>query len=407
MTRMSGWISDPHLAIVSPRAIAKWLFMSLFMTILTLTGLIFSIKANAAPLDSRTGKHVITVYDDGVEKGFVTEADTLEEALKQEGITISRNDVTEPALSEKLVAATYSVNVYRARPVLVVDGNKTSKVLTPYQTGEQIAEQADLSLNHEDTVKFEASTDPIADGAFEKMVIQRATEINLVLYGKETVSYTQKSTVGEMLAEKGIKLESSDTVSPNISTRLTEKMKVEVWRDGKQTTTQEEVINKPIEEIKDADKETGFREVKTPGTDGAKNVTYEIEMRNGKEVARKEIASVTTKEPVKEVVIVGTKPKVAPYTGGGSKDEWLRAAGIPESDWGYADAIVSRESGWNPNATNRSSGACGLAQALPCSKVPGNPYNPVDSLRWMDGYVKGRYGGWAGAYNFWMSNHWY
>lgn len=100
---------------------------------------------------------------------------------------------------------------------------------------------------------------------------------------------------------------------------------------------------------------------------------------------------------------------VAPprYTGGGSKEDWMRAAGIAESDWGYVDYIVSAESGWNPNATNPSSGACGLVQALPCSKVPGNGYDPVDNLRWGSGYATGRYGSWAGAYAFWTRNHWW
>lgn len=100
---------------------------------------------------------------------------------------------------------------------------------------------------------------------------------------------------------------------------------------------------------------------------------------------------------------------VAPpqYTGGGSKEEWMAAAGIAESDWGYVDYIVTRESGWNPNATNPSSGACGLVQALPCSKVPGNGYNPVDNLSWGNGYAVGRYGSWAAAYAFWTANHWW
>lgn len=121
-------------------------------------------------------------------------------------------------------------------------------------------------------------------------------------------------------------------------------------------------------------------------------------------------------EEPKPAVVVSTPeaaPPVAPppgppkYTGGGSPADWMAAAGIPEKDWGYVDYVVSRESGWNPNATNSSSGACGLVQALPCSKVPGNGYDPVDNLKWADGYAKGRYGSWAGAYNFWISNHWW
>jgi len=95
------------------------------------------------------------------------------------------------------------------------------------------------------------------------------------------------------------------------------------------------------------------------------------------------------------------------YSGGGSPAEWMAAAGIAESDWGFVDYIVKHESGWNPNATNRSSGACGLVQALPCSKVPGNGYDPVDNLRWGSGYATGRYGSWEGAYNSWIAKGWW
>ncbi|MFD5225356.1 transglycosylase SLT domain-containing protein [Microbacterium sp. NPDC058342] len=103
----------------------------------------------------------------------------------------------------------------------------------------------------------------------------------------------------------------------------------------------------------------------------------------------------------------GAAPSRPMYSGGGSKEQWMTAAGIAKSDWPYVDYIVSRESGWNPNATNRSSGACGLVQALPCSKVPGNGYDPVDNLRWATGYATGRYGSWGGAYNFWITHHWW
>lgn len=116
------------------------------------------------------------------------------------------------------------------------------------------------------------------------------------------------------------------------------------------------------------------------------------------EEARKE------KEAAENSLSVTSAPS---YTGGGSKEEWMTAAGIPEGDWGYVDYIVSHESGWNPNAVNASSGASGLVQALPCGKVPGNCFDPVDNLKWADGYAKGRYGSWAGAYQFWISNHWW
>ena len=109
-------------------------------------------------------------------------------------------------------------------------------------------------------------------------------------------------------------------------------------------------------------------------------------------------------KPVKPVV----KPQpVKPQAITGNKTTWMTQAGIPQSQWKYVDYIVSRESSWNPLAVNASSGACGLAQALPCSKIPGDWRNPVNALKWQFSYVTARYGGYAGAYQFWASNHWY
>lgn len=96
------------------------------------------------------------------------------------------------------------------------------------------------------------------------------------------------------------------------------------------------------------------------------------------------------------------------YSGGGSKEEWMSAAGISESDWGYVDYIVSKESSWNPNAINSSSGACGLVQIMPLHTAAYETCtDPVANLSWANNYASYRYGGWAGAYEFWINNHWW
>lgn len=111
--------------------------------------------------------------------------------------------------------------------------------------------------------------------------------------------------------------------------------------------------------------------------------------------------------PAAPAAAAAAAPAIPMYSGGGSPAEWMAAAGIAESDWGYVDYIATRESGWNPNATNPTSGACGLIQAYPCSKVPGSGYDPIDNLRWANGYAVGRYGSWASAVSFWQDNHWW
>ncbi|MGO2061809.1 MAG: transglycosylase SLT domain-containing protein [Microbacteriaceae bacterium] len=114
-------------------------------------------------------------------------------------------------------------------------------------------------------------------------------------------------------------------------------------------------------------------------------------------------------EPEEEVTEAQEPSIAAPiptYSGGGSPEAWMTAAGIAPENWGYVDFIASRESGWNPNATNPTSGACGLIQAYPCSKVPGGGYDPVANLTWANSYAQ-KYGGWNGAYDFWRSNNWW
>ncbi|MET9478355.1 MULTISPECIES: transglycosylase SLT domain-containing protein [unclassified Streptomyces] len=73
--------------------------------------------------------------------------------------------------------------------------------------------------------------------------------------------------------------------------------------------------------------------------------------------------------------------------------------------------IVSHESGWNPSATNASSGAYGLVQALPGSKMASAgadwKTNPSTQIKWGVDYMNSRYGSPCAAWTFWQANHWY
>lgn len=75
------------------------------------------------------------------------------------------------------------------------------------------------------------------------------------------------------------------------------------------------------------------------------------------------------------------------------------------------DQLWTRESNWRTEAHNSSSGAHGIPQALPASKmaVYGEDYltNPVPQIRWGLDYISGRYGTPCGAWSFWQANHWY
>lgn len=73
--------------------------------------------------------------------------------------------------------------------------------------------------------------------------------------------------------------------------------------------------------------------------------------------------------------------------------------------------IVKRESGWDYTATNAASGAYGLVQALPGSKMAsvGADWrtNPATQIKWGLGYMNDRYGTPCGAWSFWQAHSWY
>lgn len=81
------------------------------------------------------------------------------------------------------------------------------------------------------------------------------------------------------------------------------------------------------------------------------------------------------------------------------------------SQFSCADALITKESGWNVYATNPSSGAYGLPQALPGSRMAshGSDWrtNPRTQLLWMRDYVASRYGGVCGAWSHSQKHNWY
>ncbi|MBX6722027.1 MAG: lytic transglycosylase domain-containing protein, partial [Dactylosporangium sp.] len=86
--------------------------------------------------------------------------------------------------------------------------------------------------------------------------------------------------------------------------------------------------------------------------------------------------------------------------------------------WGFGldqmpclDKLWTRESGWSTTASNRSTGAYGIPQALPGSKMSkyGDDWrtNPATQIKWGLDYIKGRYGTPCGAWSYFQSHGWY
>ncbi|MGA4851014.1 lytic transglycosylase domain-containing protein [Streptomyces sp. G5(2025)] len=84
---------------------------------------------------------------------------------------------------------------------------------------------------------------------------------------------------------------------------------------------------------------------------------------------------------------------------------------VPGDQFQCFSNIVNHESTWNYKATNASSGAYGLVQALPASKMASAgadwQTNPATQIKWGLNYMNDRYGSPCGAWSFWQANSWY
>jgi hypothetical protein len=84
---------------------------------------------------------------------------------------------------------------------------------------------------------------------------------------------------------------------------------------------------------------------------------------------------------------------------------------VPADQFQCFSNIVDHESTWNYRAQNPSSGAYGLVQALPGSKMSSAgadwQTNPATQIKWGLNYMNERYGSPCGAWSFWQANSWY
>lgn len=94
------------------------------------------------------------------------------------------------------------------------------------------------------------------------------------------------------------------------------------------------------------------------------------------------------------------------------------ARSMMAANYGWGDdqfaclvSLWNKESGWNAGAYNASSGAYGIPQALPGSKMASAgadwQTNPATQIAWGLGYIAGRYGNACGAWGHSQSTGWY
>ena len=125
--------------------------------------------------DTSIKQRLVTYYDRGIEHAILTRSATVRDAINNAHVTLADQDKVEPALDTRLEATDNIINIYRARPVLVVDGSVRVKIVTTALTVNDIVTGADLAaLQNGDRAAFSVSKNIVDDGAGTVVTVERA-----------------------------------------------------------------------------------------------------------------------------------------------------------------------------------------------------------------------------------------
>lgn len=376
------------------------------MALLALVGLAASGLFLRPEAQAATNANIVILSYDNTRRTIPTALPTVGALLNNLGIKLNQGDVVEPALSARIDQDEFRINIYRARPVEIVDGTHKIYTFSAAASPRAVAQAAGVTVYPEDDltrgpVENFAEDDAIGD----QIVIDRATPVNLMLYGHQAVVRTHATTVGDLVKQKDIVLQPGDTLTPAATTPIASGLTVTVAHQGITYTTVTQAIPMPVNYVPDASLSIGTSAIRQQGSDGQEEVTYQITTKNGVEVSRTAIQTVVISQPVEQIVARGTA--MVPISG--NYIDWMNEAGISASDQPYANYIISHESGWNPASLN-SGGCAGLGQACPGSKLanacPDWQVDPVCQLEYFSGYAAGK-GGWYKAYLFKQANGWW
>ena len=357
----------------------------------------------------------VTLVVDGRASSVRVSAATVGQVLADERINVGVHDEVVPAADTPVKDGLRIVVAFGHEVDVTVDGVPQ----TLWTTGATVdGVLAGMGITNPDAQVSPSRDTPITvEGA--KITVVTPKVVQLRADGVTSTLQTTAGTVADLLAERGVTLAANDRVSPASGTPVTDGLDVTVQRVQITEETIDVVVPFTTTQKKDASLDKGKTKVKTTGVNGLTTQTWRTTTVDGVQESRTMVSEVEKVAVVNQVELIGTRvqpPTVAaPAVPAGSAQDMARSIlpefGFGDDQFGCLVSLWARESGWRVNAQNRSSGAYGIPQALPGSKMArfGDDWqtNPATQIRWGLSYIQGRYGSPCGAWEFFGSHNWY
>lgn len=198
------------------------------------------------------------------------------------------------------IAATQS----SAKIITIVDDNQVAHYETEAQNVQELLKQLEITLGEKDAIEPMLETE-ITDNM--KITIDRwRPTVKVNVNGHSKTQKTKAHTVDEFLKTLGVNLQEGDQVNPSGETTITDGLEIEVKTKEVKKETEDRPIEYSTRVVETEEMAYGETKVSQQGKNGLKAVTVEREYLGGELVNENVLDVVVKEEPVEEVVLKGT-----------------------------------------------------------------------------------------------------
>ncbi|EAF3113427.1 DUF348 domain-containing protein [Listeria monocytogenes] len=251
-------------------------------------------------------KNDITIVNAGEKIESRTHAKTVSEALDEAGIKVSERDEIAPGKNAEIKDG-MEIKYLPARQITINDNGTKKDVWSTKANVADLLKDENITTCPQDVLNVALDT-KLKNGL--EVNINRAIQLSLQNGAKKDTVWTTKTKVSDLLAEKNIKLDQDDRVSPAKDSNLKEKMTVEVTYVNSKAEKKNEQVKFETVYKEDDSLNKGVEKVVQEGKNGKKVVEYKVTFENGKEKKRDVIKENVTSNKTDKVVVRGTKEKV-------------------------------------------------------------------------------------------------
>lgn len=299
---------------------------------------------------------------DGQVVSVETHADTVAELLSEQGVAVTDRDLVEPDPVTSLDAVP-TVTVRHARQLQVVIDGQPTQIWTTELTVNAALDQFGVRMADAEFSASRSERLPLTGG---RVGVQLPDQVTVVHDQRRTTVVTTAQSVATLLREAGVRLGRDDLVNVGLGREVETGMQIVVTRVDASTVRRAFTIDHAVVRRADPSSYEGVEKVLQRGRDGRGVIITRVVRHDGVTVRQRQLDRRVTRQPVREIVVYGTKvrPFSAPATG---------AEGL---NWG---ALAACESGGNPRAVNPA-GYYGLYQfSLSTWATVGGTGNPIDA----------------------------